>query len=159
MLIYPPTMWPPASLSLISSLKSIRAHWSVASAWINKTCCLVLLLTCAHTKKADTTRPHIALLYTNMLLKMAKVCCNCLMNGFHYSKDEIHMYSNKAVQHNDSHTFGFIHYPAPKWHSELHICYLGQRERENSAFPAERTESFCLFPILLSARFGMAILG
>ncbi len=74
MLIYPPTMWPPASLSLISSLKSIRAHWSDASAWINKTCCLVLLLlTRAHTQqKAEMTRPHIALLHTNMLLKMAK---------------------------------------------------------------------------------------
>jgi len=51
MLVYPPTMWPPASLSLISSLKSISAHWSAASAWINKTCCLVLLLTHTHTAK------------------------------------------------------------------------------------------------------------
>lgn len=39
------------------------------------------------------------------------------------------------------------------------ISAIWARERERSAFPAHRTERFCLFSILLSTRFGMAILG
>lgn len=44
----------------------------------------------------------------------------------------MNIYSNQSAQHKDSHTVASIYYAAPKWHSELHICYLGQRERELS---------------------------